>query len=35
MKIIRCKETNDSVRYGAQQPDGSALQIVGDIFGAF
>ena len=35
MKIIRYQETNGSVRYGAQQSDGSALQIKGDIFGAF
>jgi 2-keto-4-pentenoate hydratase/2-oxohepta-3-ene-1,7-dioic acid hydratase in catechol pathway len=35
MKIIRYQETSGSVRYGAQQSDGSALQIVGDIFGAY
>jgi 2-keto-4-pentenoate hydratase/2-oxohepta-3-ene-1,7-dioic acid hydratase in catechol pathway len=35
MKIIRYQETNGFVRYGAQQSDGSALQIAGDIFGAF
>jgi len=35
MKIIRYQETDGSVRHAAQQPDGSALQIVGDIFGAF
>ena len=35
MKIIRYQETNGAVHYGAQQSDGSALQIVGDIFGAF
>ena len=35
MKIIRYQETNGSVRYAAQQPDGSALQITGDIFGSF
>jgi len=35
MKIIRYQETNGSVRHGAQQSDGSVLQIAGDIFGAF
>jgi 2-keto-4-pentenoate hydratase/2-oxohepta-3-ene-1,7-dioic acid hydratase in catechol pathway len=35
MKIIRYQETNGAVHYGAQQSDGSARQIVGDIFGAF
>ena len=35
MKIIRYQETNGSVRHAAQQLDRSALQIEGDIFGAF
>ncbi len=35
MKIIRYQETNGTVRYASKQLDGSALQIVGDIFGAF
>jgi len=35
MKIIRYQETNGAVHYGAQQSDGSARQIVGDLFGAF
>jgi len=35
MKIIRYQETNGTVRHAAKQSDGSARQIVGDIFGAF
>src|SRR5258707_15565701 len=35
MKIIRYQETSGTVRHALQQLDGSALQIVGDIFGAF
>ncbi len=35
MKIIRYQDSQGSVHYGTQQPDGSALQIFGDIFGAY
>ena len=35
MKIIRYQEIDNSVRYGMQQPEGSALQITGDLFGTF
>lgn len=34
MKIIRYQDSHGSIHYGAQQPDGSAHQIVGDLFGA-
>jgi 2-keto-4-pentenoate hydratase/2-oxohepta-3-ene-1,7-dioic acid hydratase in catechol pathway len=34
MRIIRYQDPQGAVRYAAQQPDGSARQIVGDIFGA-
>jgi 2-keto-4-pentenoate hydratase/2-oxohepta-3-ene-1,7-dioic acid hydratase in catechol pathway len=35
MKIIRYQDTCGSVRYAALEADGSALQITGDIFGAY
>ena len=35
MKIIRYENSRGAVGYAALQPDGSALQITGDIFGAF
>lgn len=35
MKLIRYQDTQGSIHYGAQQPDGAALQLVGDIFGAY
>ena len=35
MKIIRYQDSQGSIHYGAQQPDGSARQIIGDIFGAY
>ena len=35
MRIIRYQDPQGAVRYAAQQPDGSARQIVGDIFGAY
>jgi len=35
MKIIRYQDSQGSIHYAAQQPDGAALQIVGDIFGAY
>jgi 2-keto-4-pentenoate hydratase/2-oxohepta-3-ene-1,7-dioic acid hydratase in catechol pathway len=34
MRIIRYQDPQGAVRYAAQQPDGSARQIAGDIFGA-
>src|SRR5580704_5531651 len=34
MKIIRYLDANGQTHYGAQQADGSALRIEGDIFGA-
>ena len=33
MKIIRFIDGNSDIRYGASQPDGSALVIEGDVFG--
>jgi 2-keto-4-pentenoate hydratase/2-oxohepta-3-ene-1,7-dioic acid hydratase in catechol pathway len=33
MKIIRYRETSGKIRHAAEQPDGSALVIEGDIFG--
>jgi 2-keto-4-pentenoate hydratase/2-oxohepta-3-ene-1,7-dioic acid hydratase in catechol pathway len=35
MRIIRHQDPQGAVRYAAQQADGSALRIVGDLFGAF
>ncbi len=35
MKIIRYQDKQGAIQYGAQQSDGSALRIVGDIFGAY
>jgi len=35
MKIIRYQDSQGSIHYAAQQPDGSARQIIGDIFGAY
>jgi 2-keto-4-pentenoate hydratase/2-oxohepta-3-ene-1,7-dioic acid hydratase in catechol pathway len=35
MKIIRYRDSKDQTRYGAQQADGSPLEIAGDIFGAY
>ena len=35
MKIIRYQDPKGAVLYAAQQPDGAALEIAGDIFGAF
>lgn len=32
MKIIRYRDPEGSIRYAAQQPDGSAVRIEGDIF---
>ncbi len=34
MRIIRYQDPQGAVRYAAQQPDGSARQIAGDLFGA-
>ena len=34
MKIIRYHDSHGRTHYGAQQPDGSALRIEGDLFGA-
>src|SRR3954471_15990163 len=34
MKIIRYQDSNGQTHYGAQQADGSALRIEGDLFGA-
>lgn len=35
MRLIRFVARDGMVRYGSQQPDGSALLIEGDIYGAF
>jgi len=35
MKLIRFRNKSGSVQYGALQPDGSALEITGDIFGDY
>ena len=35
MKLIRFQDHVGATRYGSQQPDGSALLIEGDIFGAY
>jgi 2-keto-4-pentenoate hydratase/2-oxohepta-3-ene-1,7-dioic acid hydratase in catechol pathway len=35
MRIIRYLDPQGTIHYGAQQPDGSTRQIVGDIFGAY
>ncbi len=35
MNIIRYQDAQGAVHYAAQQPDGSALRIAGDIFGAY
>ena len=35
MPIIRYQDPQGSIHYAAQQPDGSALRIAGDIFGAY
>jgi 2-keto-4-pentenoate hydratase/2-oxohepta-3-ene-1,7-dioic acid hydratase in catechol pathway len=35
MKIIRYQDPSGSICYGSQQPDGSALEIEGDIFGKY
>ena len=35
MKIIRYQDRSGAIHYGAQQPDGTARHIEGDIFGAY
>lgn len=35
MKIIRYQDPQGTTRYASQQPDGSALEIEGDIFGKY
>jgi 2-keto-4-pentenoate hydratase/2-oxohepta-3-ene-1,7-dioic acid hydratase in catechol pathway len=35
MKIIRYVDSQNQTRYASQQPDGTALEIQGDIFGDF
>ncbi|HEU5077829.1 MAG TPA: fumarylacetoacetate hydrolase family protein [Opitutaceae bacterium] len=35
MKIIRYRDTRETICYGAEQGDGSVRRIEGDIFGAF
>jgi 2-keto-4-pentenoate hydratase/2-oxohepta-3-ene-1,7-dioic acid hydratase in catechol pathway len=35
MKIIRCLDVNKNLKYAALQPDGAALEIAGDIYGAY
>lgn len=35
MKIIRYQDPSGSLRYASQQPDGSAVEIEGDIFGKY
>jgi len=32
MKIIRCKDSQGNIIHAAQQPDGSALKVAGDIY---
>jgi 2-keto-4-pentenoate hydratase/2-oxohepta-3-ene-1,7-dioic acid hydratase in catechol pathway len=35
MKIIRYQDSAGQIRFGSQQPDGSAVEIDGDIFGSY
>jgi len=35
MKIIRYRSSSGQIKYGAQQPDGTAREIAGDVFGDF
>jgi len=35
MKIIRYSDSKNVVHHGAEQPDGSALRIAGDIYGTY
>jgi len=35
MKIIRYQDSAGQIRFGSQQPDGSAVEIEGDIFGKY
>jgi 2-keto-4-pentenoate hydratase/2-oxohepta-3-ene-1,7-dioic acid hydratase in catechol pathway len=35
MKLIRYEDANGNARYGCLQPDGSALEVDGDVFGRF
>jgi 2-keto-4-pentenoate hydratase/2-oxohepta-3-ene-1,7-dioic acid hydratase in catechol pathway len=35
MKIIRYEDSNGAIRYGVRQANGTAMQIAGDIFGAW
>ncbi|MGI8978249.1 MAG: fumarylacetoacetate hydrolase family protein [Pirellulaceae bacterium] len=35
MKIIRYQDPQGAIRYASQQPDGSAVEIEGDIFGKY
>lgn len=35
MRIIRYQDANEEIHYAAQQPDGSAREIAGDVFGEF
>jgi 2-keto-4-pentenoate hydratase/2-oxohepta-3-ene-1,7-dioic acid hydratase in catechol pathway len=35
MKIIRYQDSQGAIRYASQQPDGSAVEIEGDIFGKY
>lgn len=35
MKIIRYQDPQGAIHYGLLQPDGSALEIAGDLFGSF
>jgi 2-keto-4-pentenoate hydratase/2-oxohepta-3-ene-1,7-dioic acid hydratase in catechol pathway len=35
MKIIRCQTPEGSIHHAAEQPDGSALRIEGDLYGAY
>lgn len=32
MKIIRCQDQQGAIAYAAQQPDGTALKLAGDVF---
>jgi 2-keto-4-pentenoate hydratase/2-oxohepta-3-ene-1,7-dioic acid hydratase in catechol pathway len=35
MRIIRCSDAQGSIKFASQQPDGSALEIDGNIYGKF
>ncbi len=35
MRIIRYQDANEQINYAAQQPDGTAREIAGDLFGRY